>query len=77
MLAQQAHDYNLGTSHKNYIVTRVYKGWGESVGYDWQKLYTTALKRKFAWVNQERIRWDAGASKSGSAPDPRKSSVPK
>lgn len=61
-LAQQARDYNLGTSLKNYIDPRVYKGWGESVGYDWQKLYTTALKRKFTWVNQERTRWDAGTS---------------
>jgi len=57
-LAKQTRDYNLGTSLKNYIDPRVYKSWGDHVEYDWQKLYTTALKRKFTWVNQERTRWN-------------------
>ena len=57
-LASQTRDYNMGTSLKNYIDPRVYKSWGDHVEYDWQKLYTTALKRKFTWVNQERTRWN-------------------
>lgn len=66
-LAKETRDYNLGTSLKNYIDPRVYKSWGEFVEYDWQRLYTTALKRKFTWVNQERTRWDSGPSESKSA----------
>ena len=65
-LAKQTRDYNLGTSLKNYIDPRVYKSWGEYVEYDWQRLYTTALKRKFTWVNQERTRWRANGDDAGS-----------
>lgn len=67
-LAKQTRDYNLGTSLKNYIDPRVYKSWGEYVEYDWQKLYTTALKRKFTWVNQERTRWNVSESDPVSTP---------
>lgn len=57
-LAKQTRDYNMGTSLKNYIDPRVYKSWGDYVEYDWQKLYTTALKRKFTWVEKERTKWN-------------------
>ena len=49
-LAKATRDYNLGTSLKNYIDPRVYRTWGESVDFDWKRLYTKALQRKFAWV---------------------------
>ena len=56
-LANKTRDYNLGTSLKNYIDPRVYKSWGDHVEFEWQRLYTTALKRKFAWVETERTHW--------------------
>ena len=56
-LAKRTRDYNLGTSLKNYIDPRVYKAWGDYVGFDWKRLYTTALQRKFAWVEREGVRW--------------------
>ncbi len=56
-LAKKTRDYNLGTSLKNYIDPRVYKSWGDHVGYDWKRLYTSALQRKFAWVEKERGKW--------------------
>ncbi len=58
-LAKRTRDYNLGTSLKNYIDPRVYKAWGDYVGYDWKRLYTTALQHKFAWVEHERVRWNS------------------
>ena len=56
-LAVSTRDYNLGTSLKNYIDPRVFKAWGDHIGFDWSRLYTTALRRKFAWVNQSRTKW--------------------
>jgi DNA topoisomerase I len=61
-LAKRTRDYNLGTSLKNYIDPRVYKAWGDYIGYDWKRLYTTALQRKFAWVEHERVRWNSGSA---------------
>ncbi len=58
-LAKRTRDYNLGTSLKNYIDPRVYKAWGDYVGFDWKRLYTTALQRKFAWVERERPKWNS------------------
>lgn len=58
-LARRTRDYNLGTSLKNYVDPRVYKAWGDYVAFDWKRLYTTALQRKFAWVEQERTRWNS------------------
>lgn len=49
-LAQRTREYNLNTSLKNYIDPRVYRDWGQRVGFDWTKLYPTALKRKFQWA---------------------------
>jgi len=56
-LAKRTRDYNLGTSLKNYIDPSVYKTWGDHVDYDWKRLYTKALQRKFAWVEHVRIKW--------------------
>jgi DNA topoisomerase-1 len=60
-LAKATRDYNLGTSLKNYIDPRVYKAWGDHVGFDWKRLYTKTLQRKFAWVNLTRPKWNANA----------------
>lgn len=56
-LAKRTRDYNLGTSLKNYIDPSVYKLWGDYVGFDWKRLYTKALQRKFAWVDRVRGKW--------------------
>ncbi len=61
-LAKRTRDYNLGTSLKNYIDPRVFKAWGDYAGYDWKKLYTTALQRKFAWVEREHPKWTTDES---------------
>lgn len=63
-LARDTRDYNLNTSLKNYIDPRVYKAWGEAVDYDWSKLYTQALQRKFSWARQSRVKWDSLTGKS-------------
>lgn len=52
-LARRTRDYNLNTSLKNYIDPRIYRDWGDRVGFDWTRLYTTSLKRKFQWALQE------------------------
>jgi hypothetical protein len=38
---------------------RVYKSWGDYAGFDWKRLYTKALQKKFAWVEQTRTQWKA------------------
>lgn len=53
-LVRQTRDYALNTSLKNYINPRIYYDWGRNVKYDWKKLYTGALQRKFAWVEQDK-----------------------
>jgi DNA topoisomerase I len=52
-LAKRTRDYNLNTSLKNYIDPRVYRRWGDRVGYDWTRLYTKTLQRKFAWAKED------------------------
>lgn len=69
-LAKRTRDYNLGTSLKNYIDPRVYKAWGDYISYDWKRLYTTALQRKFAWVEHERVGWRAETKKREEKPSP-------
>ncbi|MGB8644151.1 MAG: DNA topoisomerase I [Anaerolineae bacterium] len=59
-LAQETRDYNLNTSLKNYIDPRKYRLWGEKVGYDWGRLYTGALQRKFKWAHEEEAEYEAG-----------------
>jgi DNA topoisomerase-1 len=56
-LAETTKDYNLGTSLRNYIDPRVIKSWADHVGLDWKKIYTSALQRKFMWVEKEAPSW--------------------
>ena len=50
-------EYNLNTSLKNYIDPRTYKSWCDYVSFDWDKLYTTSLQKKFSWVEKSRRAW--------------------
>lgn len=52
-LVRETKDYALNTSLKNYIDPRVYKDWGGKVGYDWTKLYTGSLQKKFTWAMRD------------------------
>jgi DNA topoisomerase I len=52
-LVRQTKDYALNTSLKNYIDPRVYRDWGDKVNYDWKKLYTGSLQKKFTWAMQD------------------------
>ena len=56
-LSEKTRDYNLGTSLRNYIDPRVFKAWTDEVGAEWEKLYTSALQKKFLWVKNENIEW--------------------
>ena len=56
-LATKTRDYNLGTSLRNYIDPRVFKAWTDDVGAEWEKLYTSALQKKFLWVKSENESW--------------------
>ncbi len=56
-LATKTRDYNLGTSLRNYIDPRVFKAWTDEVGVEWEKLYTSALQKKFLWVKSENESW--------------------
>lgn len=56
-LSKETRDYNLNTSLRNYIDPRVYKSWSEHVDFDWTKIYTKSLQRKFQWANRSRLAW--------------------
>ena len=56
-LSEKTKDYNLGTSLRNYIDPRVFKAWTDEVGAEWEKLYTSALQKKFLWVKNENAKW--------------------
>lgn len=56
-LTTKTRDYNLGTSLRNYIDPRVFKAWTDEVGAEWEKLYTSALQKKFLWVKSENENW--------------------
>ena len=56
-LVEQTRDYNLGTSLRNYIDPRIFKSWTDEVSAEWEKLYTSALQKKFLWVKQENEKW--------------------
>ncbi len=56
-LSEKTKDYNIGTSLRNYIDPRVFKAWTDGVGAEWEKLYTSALQRKFLWVKNEKALW--------------------
>ena len=57
-LTQKTRDYNLGTSLRNYIDPRIFKTWTDEVGAEWEKLYTSALQKKFLWVKTIDSKWD-------------------
>ncbi len=56
-LTEKTRDYNLGTSLRNYIDPRIFKSWTDEVTADWEKLYTSALQKKFLWVKSENESW--------------------
>ena len=56
-LTEKTKDYNLGTSLRNYVDPRVIKAWSDQVGLEWEKLYTTALQKKFQWVTKVETDW--------------------
>ncbi len=57
-LTKKTKDYNLGTSLRNYIDPRIFKSWTDEVNADWEKLYTSALQKKFLWVKNVNSKWD-------------------
>ena len=57
-LTEKTRDYNLGTSLRNYIDPRIFKTWTDDVGADWEKLYTSALQKKFLWVKDINSKWN-------------------
>jgi DNA topoisomerase-1 len=56
-LSEKTKDYNLGTSLRNYIDPRIVKAWTDEVGAEWEKIYTSALQKKFLWVQNEKLNW--------------------
>ena len=56
-LSERTRDYNLGTSLRNYIDPRVVRAWADEVGAEWEKMYTSALQKKFLWVIKENLSW--------------------
>ena len=56
-LSEKTRDYNIGTSLRNYIDPRVFKAWTDEVDAEWEKLYTSALQKKFLWVRNENTEW--------------------
>lgn len=52
-LAKECRTWNLGTSLKSYIHPKVVYKWCERVDYDWRKVYTKTLQRKFeGWIDK-------------------------
>jgi len=56
-LTEKTRDYNLGTSLRNYIDPRIFKTWTDEVAAEWEKLYTSALQKKFLWVKSDDSKW--------------------
>ncbi|MFW9932859.1 MAG: hypothetical protein ACFFDR_09385, partial [Candidatus Thorarchaeota archaeon] len=51
-LAKASRTWNLGTSMKSYIHPKVIYDWCQKVEYDWKKVYSKTLQRKFAWIEE-------------------------
>jgi len=50
-LAKESRTWNLGTSLKSYIHPKVVYRWSQRVEYDWRKVYSKTLQRKFeGWI---------------------------
>ncbi len=51
VLAKESRTWNLGTSLKSYIHPKVVYRWSQRVDYDWRKVYSKTLQRKFeGWI---------------------------
>ena len=52
-LAKDSRTWNLGTSLKSYIHPKVVYKWSQRIDYDWRKVYSTTLQRKFeGWIDK-------------------------
>jgi len=52
-LAKDSRTWNLGTSLKSYIHPKIVYKWCDRVDYDWRKVYSTTLQRKFeGWIDK-------------------------
>jgi chromosome segregation ATPase len=46
-IAKDSRTWNLGTSLKSYIHPKIVYNWSQRVDYDWRKVYSRTLQRKF------------------------------
>ncbi len=53
-LQKRTKDYNLNTSLRNYVDPVVYKKWGRKADFDWTRIYSKTLQRKFQWAIKPR-----------------------
>ncbi|MFW9959219.1 MAG: hypothetical protein ACFFCT_14200 [Candidatus Odinarchaeota archaeon] len=52
-IARDSRTWNLGTSLKSYIHPKIVYNWSQRVDYDWRKVYSRTLQRKFeGWIGQ-------------------------
>ena len=52
-LAKESRTWNLGTSLKSYIHPKIVYRWSQRIDYDWRKVYSTTLQRKFeGWIDK-------------------------
>lgn len=52
-LAKESRTWNLGTSLKSYIHPKIVYKWSQRVDYDWRKVYSKTLQRKFeGWIDK-------------------------
>jgi len=52
-LAKESRTWNLGTSLKSYIHPNIVYRWAQRIEYDWRKVYSTTLQRKFeGWIDK-------------------------
>lgn len=52
-LARDSRTWNLGTSLKSYVHPKIVYNWSQRVDYDWRKVYSRTLQRKFeGWIGQ-------------------------
>ncbi|TFG29626.1 DNA topoisomerase I [Candidatus Thorarchaeota archaeon] len=50
-LARDSRTWNLGTSLKSYVHPKIVYNWSQRVDYDWRKVYSKTLQRKFeGWI---------------------------
>jgi DNA topoisomerase-1 len=52
-LARDSRTWNLGTSLKSYVHPKIVYNWSQRVDYDWRKVYSKTLQRKFeGWIDK-------------------------